>query len=88
MNLQTFLETREHVTLVPATARLTYEQDLGRTEPRRHDGSRDACTELVHIGIRQLLGDISLADALKKYNPTNDADVTLLLVRLLTGGDS
>ena len=87
LGLADFMEARPLATHVPATARLTYEQDIGRTEARRHEVG-DPCTDLTHIAIRQLLGKISLKDALKKYNPTNDADVTLLLVRLLTGGDS
>lgn len=73
------------ITFVPATANLTYEDDIGSTEPRRHDGrSQDACIATTHCFLRHQLRGISLEQALAKFNPANDDAVTLLLVKLIT----
>ena len=74
------------IDFVPATANLTYEDDLGTTEPRRHHTgpTTDLNTEFVHIYLRKHLRGISLEEALAKFNPKGDDEVTLLLVKLMT----
>lgn len=75
------------ITFVQATANLTYEDDLGATEHRHHKfgtPSQDFSTEFTHIYLRKYLQGVTLEEALAKYNPKGDDEVTLLLVKLIT----